>query len=251
MVVRTDVTDLIVEHAGHNTFVRNLNQAKIQKNSTFAGVKPIRFLIFDFDGTLADTADGIVATAQETLRRMGVPDVPPEVIRGTIGLPLGTSLRIAGELPPEKEAEAVATYRELFACLELSRIRIYPGVAETLAAFAAQDIPMAIATSRGPNSLERILSGWGLSGYFPIRATSADGFPAKPAPDMVLALLERLKAPADETLVVGDTTFDIEMGNRAGCRTCAVTYGNHAGERLKTASPTWLIDEFAALRRLL
>ena len=214
-------------------------------------VKPIRTLIFDFDGTLADTADGIVATATETLRRMGVDGVTPEEIRATIGLPLGASLRIAGHLPEEKEAEAVAIYRELFAQLELSQIRLYPGVAETVREFAGQGIPMAIATSRGCNSLEQILSGWGLSAYFPVRATSADGFPSKPAPDMVLALLERLGAKAGETLVVGDTTFDIEMGNRAHCRTCAVTYGNHARERLLTASPTWLIDEFAALKQLL
>ena len=214
-------------------------------------VKSIHTLIFDFDGTLADTADGIVATATETLHRLGVDGVTPEAIRATIGLPLGASLRIAGHLPEEKEAEAVAIYRELFAQLELTRIRLYPGVAETIREFAARGIPMAIATSRGCNSLERILSGWGLSSYFPVRATSADGFSSKPAPDMVLALLERLGAKAGETLVVGDTTFDIEMGNRAHCRTCAVTYGNHARERLLTASPTWLIDEFAALKQLL
>ena len=214
-------------------------------------VKPIRTLIFDFDGTLADTADGIVATATETLRRMGVIGVTPEQIRATIGLPLGASLRIAGNLPESRETEAVAIYRELFSQLELGRLRLYPGVVETIKEFAARGIPMAISTSRGCNSLEQILSGWGLSGYFPIRATSADGFPSKPAPDMVLALLERLGAKADETLVVGDTTFDIEMGNRAHCRTCAVTYGNHVRERLLTASPTWLIDEFAALKRLL
>ncbi len=214
-------------------------------------MKPIRNLIFDFDGTLADTADGIVATATETLRRMGVEGVTPAAIRATIGLPLGTSLRIAGNLPESREAEAVAIYRELFAQLELSQIRLYPGVAETVKEFADQGIPMAIATSRGCNSLEHILSGWGISRYFPIRATSADGFPSKPAPDMVLALLERLNARADETLVIGDTTFDIEMGNRAHCRTCAVTYGNHARERLLTASPTWLIDEFTALKQLL
>lgn len=214
-------------------------------------VKSIRTLIFDFDGTLADTADGIVATATETLHRMGVEDVTPAAIRATIGLPLGTSLRIAGNLPESREPEAVAIYRQLFAQLELSQIRLYPGVAETVKEFAAQGIPMAIATSRGCNSLEHILSGWGISQYFPIRATSADGFPSKPAPDMVLALLERLQAKAEETLVVGDTTFDIEMGNRAHCLTCAVTYGNHARERLLTASPTWLIDEFTALKQLL
>ena len=70
-------------------------------------VKPIRTLIFDLDGTLADTADGIVATATETLRRMGVDGVTPEEIRATIGLPLGASLCIAGNLPESREAEAV------------------------------------------------------------------------------------------------------------------------------------------------
>ena len=227
-----------------------IHLTKRLRKPTFVGVKPIRYLLFDFDGTLADTADGIVATASETLRRMGVPDVTPEAIRATIGLPLGAALRIAGNLPEDQEAEAVAIYRTLFAQLELDRIRIYPGVAETLAWLAEKGLTMAIATSRGPNSLENILSRWGIGKYFPVRATSADGFPSKPAPDMVLALLERLHAPAEETLVIGDTTFDIGMGNSAGCRTCAVSYGNHARERLLTASPTWLIDDFTALRQL-
>ena len=66
---------------------------------------------------------------------------------------------------------------------------------------------------------------------------------------MVLALLARMDIEATETLVVGDTTFDIEMGNRAGCKTCAVTWGNHSRELLATVCPDLIIDELEEILR--
>lgn len=126
-------------------------------------------------------------------------------------------------------------------------VKVFPHVIDTLNALKENGIRMAIVTSRDRMSYEMIANKRGLSPLFETEVTGADGITPKPAPDMVLALLERMHISADETLVVGDTTFDIMMGNAAGCRTCAVTYGNHTEETLRGVSPTHIIDSFDKL----
>ena len=142
-------------------------------------------------------------------------------------------------------------YRELFFDYAPRHIVLFDGVKETLAACAQRGIRMAIATSRSSNSLDVILATHGIDGYFPWRVTADCGIKAKPAPDMVLHLLEEMRIEAGETLVVGDTTFDLEMGQGAGCRTAGVSYGNHSRELLATVRPDWIIDRFAALLPIL
>lgn len=208
----------------------------------------IKNLIFDFDGTLADTQEGILATEREMLRRMGLPEPAREHMCSAIGLPLPESLRRGCDIPTERVDEAVRLYRELFFDLAPRHIVIFDGVKETLAAFARQGIRMAIATSRSSNTLEAILAAHGMTDYFPSRVTADCSIKPKPAPDMVLHLLDEMGIRADETLVVGDTTFDLEMGKGAGCLTAGVTFGNHSREMLATVRPDWIIDRFDALR---
>lgn len=82
-------------------------------------------------------------------------------------------------------------------------------------------------------------------------ATSNGNYRPKPAPDMVLYLLGELKADADRTLVVGDTTYDLDMGKSAGCRCCGVSYGNHSRERLMESASDYIIDCFKELEGIL
>ena len=130
---------------------------------------------------------------------------------------------------------------------EIPNIRMFPGVLEMLEHLSQCGIRMAIVTSRDRLSLDLILQNNGIDKYFETEVTVDDHLTPKPAPDMVLALLERMEIRADETLVVGDTTFDIEMGNRAGCRTCAVTWGNHSRELLQSARPDMIIDDLDSI----
>jgi len=207
----------------------------------------MKAILFDFDGTLADTAPGIVLTMQQTFKEMGLPIPEEKAVRQTIGLPLIQSVKVLGGFNDEDAQRAVDTYRSLFSTYEVTHITIFPEVKETLERFSAEGIRMAICTSRGTKSLESILGRHGLNPYFETKITASDNLPAKPAPDMVLALLERMHLSKDEVLVVGDTTFDIEMGNRAGCRTVAVTYGNHSREQLESAKPAKIINNFSEL----
>lgn len=214
-------------------------------------MKAIKNILFDFDGTLADTAPGILTAEAETFRRMGLEVPSEERMRFGIGLPLGESLRQAVDLPADRIEEAMAIYRSLFSVYELGLTRIFPEVPETLEELRKRGLRMAIATSRGANSLGAILSRFDIGHYFETMTTATDNLPAKPAPDMVLALLERMDIAAEDTLVVGDTVYDIGMGANASCRTCAVTYGNHSRARLLESHPTFIIERFSQLLDIL
>ena len=154
---------------------------------------------------------GIVETLRESFVRLGRPVPKEEEMVATIGRPLWKAFQTLGNMT-EEEA-----------------------------------LRMAIVTSRDRHSLDLILQNNGIDKYFETEVTVDDHLTPKPAPDMVLALLERMDIEATETLVVGDTTFDIEMGNRAGCKTCAVTWGNHSCELLQSARPDMIIDDLDSI----
>lgn len=207
--------------------------------------------LFDFDGTLADTAKGIVLTMQETFRTMGLPVPEDAAIIKTIGLPLVKCVQMLGGLSEEDALRGTEIYRELFPTFELENITIFPEVADTLHELQSRGIRLAICTSRGHDSLKRILTRNGLWDCFETVVTATDNIAPKPAPDLVFALLDRMNLKAEDVFVVGDTTFDIQMGKAAGCRTVAVTYGNHTKEQLEAVSPTHIITHFGTLRESL
>ena len=207
-------------------------------------------IIFDFDGTLADTNKGIIGTFLATLDKMGIPRVSEERIKAVIGLPLKQNFTRGADLPDEEADRAVVIYRELFMGIALQTVTLFPGVEETLKTLSERGIPMAIASSRSTNSLNELARVLGIDKYIPqanIFGVESVARP-KPAPDLVYAIVARLGVKPQETLVIGDATFDIEMGKAAGARTCAVTYGNQSPDMLVTACPDYMIDD---LRKLL
>ena len=210
----------------------------------------IKYLVFDFDGTLADTTEGILKTTEATLQRMGLPAAEASVVQQAIGLPLQGSLRAAG-VPEDRIEEAVDVYHELFYDVAPKHITIFPGVREGLELLAGKGFRMAIATSRGEPSLVSLLTEHGIRQYFEVLGTTGCVERPKPAPDLVLWVLDRFGASPEEAMVIGDTTFDIEMGSAAGCSTCAVSYGNHSVERLQTASPNHIIPDLRVLAGLI
>lgn len=207
-------------------------------------------ILFDFDGTLANTVRGILITMQETFREMGVAAPSEDAMTQTIGLPLRDALQTLGQLDEAQADEAAAIYRRLFPIYEVGNVTVFPGVIETLQELHQLGTRMAIVTSRDLPSLNLIMEPRGLMPYFEERLTGSDHITPKPAPDMVLTLLDRMQLRPEETLVVGDTTYDILMGNRAGCPSVAVTYGNHSRQQLLTASPTHVIDDIKEILQL-
>jgi phosphoglycolate phosphatase len=207
----------------------------------------IRNIFFDFDGTLADTTEGIVQCSLATLRQLGLPASTPERIRSVIGLPLTGCFARGTDTPPERIDEACATYRRLFNDIAIPCTTLYPGTDETLAALQARGLTLALCTSRSNNSLNALLQVLGIRAHFSAIVTNEDVTHPKPAPDIALLALERLGVRADETLVVGDTVFDLQMGRAAGCRTCGVTWGNQDRPQLEAEHPDLVIDDYREL----
>ena len=208
-------------------------------------------ILFDFDGTIADTAEGIVTTMKETFKEMSLPIPADNEMLATIGIPLYNALKMLNNLDDAEAQCATETYDRLFPKFEATVVKIFPGVKDTLQWLAAQGYRLAIVTSRNLESLDMIMDRHCINQYFETKITASDKLTPKPAPDMVNALLERMHLRKEEAVVVGDTTFDIDMGNNAGCRTVAVTYGNHPKEKLIESKPTFMIDSFSTLKDLL
>lgn len=201
-------------------------------------------IFFDFDGTIADTVNGILATMTATFKELNLPVPPQDAMKSTIGMLLGDALQQLGNLDDSQRVLAVKTYQRLFREVELPNTRIFPGVSQTLQTLKSRGVKMAIVTSRGIESLRLILTQNNILEYFDELVTRDNGFKPKPAPDMVNYLLQKMSLAPSDVLVVGDTTFDIDMGTAAGCKTCAVTYGNHSAERLATSKCDWMVGSF-------
>lgn len=206
---------------------------------------PIAGVAFDFDGTLADTRHAIVATVQQTLDDLGVAPLAQDEIVTRMGLPLAQVFVAAG-VPAAGLGDAVQRYRQRFGD-NCARVALFPGVLVCLQALAAAGIPIGITSSRGRVWLLRLLEQLQIGAFFRDVLGEEDAVQGKPAPDLVLALAARMQLEPGSLLVVGDTTFDIEMGHAAGARTCAVTYGSHDPVRLRGANPHYLLDSLAEL----
>lgn len=205
----------------------------------------IRNIIFDFDGTLADTASLIVKTMQQTIGEMNLPERTEAECRAAIGLRLE---EIPAALWPGIQdigAEYARTYRRIFDVLKRPLdVKCFPGVIETLGALHGSGYRMAIASSRSRQSLEEYVELFGLGKCFVMLVGGNDVTHGKPDPEPVLTILDAKGWNADETLVVGDAAVDIQMGKAAGAHTCAVTYGNGTEEELKTSCPDFSASDF-------
>lgn len=206
-------------------------------------------LIFDLDGTLVDTRDGIVATFRETLATAGFPPPPPEVVTPLIGLTLDTMFR---RFVPDAASDGLVprlidAYRSLYHEAVTPYTRAFPEVIETLRSFRRNGLKLAVATSKLTRIAQETLQAAGLAGTFAIVLGSDSVGRPKPAPDLVLRILTELDARAEEALVVGDTTHDVGMGRAAGTRTCAVTYGAQSRAELLAAEPDFVLDRFGEL----
>ncbi len=206
-------------------------------------------VVFDFDGTIADTRTHIVRSYQETFRRLGMAVPDAERITATIGVPLRRSFQsVSDTLELELDLEhSIATHREVSQELGFDDIKPFPGIPGVIQALATRHIPLAIASSRSHDSLDEMVANVGLTGYFQIIAGPEDAEREKPYPDLLLALADRLGLSPASLLMVGDTTFDIEMGHAAGALTCAVTWGNHTRTTLEATYPTLIVENAAEL----
>ncbi len=203
-------------------------------------------IVFDFDGTLADTRNLIVSTMQQTIAQLGLPAKTELECIKMIGLPLRQSFAQLLSVDDEQTALCENLYKNLFVKnYKPGIVVLFPDVEDTLAEMRAMGCVLAVASSRGHDSLDTLLDMLNIRRFFSYVVTSEDVPNAKPAPDMVNLILDYTEDIPENVLVVGDTAYDVNMGFSAGVKTCAVTYGNGAIGELAHAD--FIIHNFKTL----
>lgn len=199
---------------------------------------PLKLVLFDCDGTLVDSQHAIVAAMTEAWRArgLGVPD--RAAVRRLVGLPLAAAVAtLLPDLPPSAHEEVAELYKRAF---KAQRERgdhpepLFPGMREALGALDAQGVLLGVATGKSRRGLDATLGHHGLLDRF-VTLQTADVGPGKPNPDMVLRAMAEVGAEPHATLVIGDTTYDMQMALSARVGAVAVAWGYHDEEELRRA----------------
>ncbi len=204
------------------------------------GKTSVELLIFDLDGTLIESKWDIAASVNLTLAELGLPERPLEEIFGFVGDGVKQLLRLSvGASELVTYDEALRVFRAHYRAHCLDRTTFYPGITEMLTHFAAKR--KAVATNKAIEYTNLILQGLGAD-HFESVVGGDHGFGLKPEPGMLLHIMKELKVSPEHTVLVGDSTNDINGGHNAGIRVCAVGYG--MGDRTKMAAchPDWFIE---------
>jgi len=211
--------------------------------------KVIKAVIFDFDGTLADTAQAIIAAKQDTMRNLGLEVADEKTCASTIGLTAKEGFKKTyPDLSDDILDRCVAMYRSLFEDnVKKTPPKLFDGVENVLEKLWERGIVCTIASSRHKQSLNGFLKDMGIERYFTYILGGDDTTRQKPDPEPVLKTLKELSLKAEEVLVVGDMPMDIAMGRDAGAYTCAVTYGNSTKEALAEAGAHIIVDNIYEL----
>lgn len=205
-------------------------------------------ILFDFDGTLANTIPGILATLEATKQQMKV-DFSLSLAQSLIGKPLvNMAPLLVGE---ERVGEFVNTYLEQFPAIGGEMVEFFPGVEPLIKALRTKGIIVGIVTSKRRDSLLQNLQKLKAEALFDFIVTNEDTEFHKPHPAPVEKALDLAGAEPKDAVMVGDSPYDILAGNGAGCTTIAVTWGADSEETVKAAHPDHLVNKIDELESLL
>jgi phosphoglycolate phosphatase len=209
-----------------------------------------RLLVFDWDGTLADSTALIADAIRGACGDLGlrVPDAASA--RYVIGLGLADALRhVAPTLPAERHAELSARYRHRYLAGD-GEIPLFDGARELVRDLRDAGFCTAVATGKTRVGLDRALAHHRLADAFRATRCADEGHP-KPHPQMLQYLMECLDVAPEATLMIGDTTHDLDLARNAGAAALAVAYGAHDVAGLEARAPLATLDSIDALRRWL
>jgi phosphoglycolate phosphatase len=186
-----------------------------------------RFVVFDLDGTLIDSRRDLADSANEMLVGYGAAPLSEEAVGRMVGAGaaqlVARALGAAGVDAPLDDALArfLASYDRRLT----NHTRPYPGIPELLDGLGAEQMQMALLTNKPLAASVRILEAFGLAGHFPLRVGGDGPWPRKPLPDGLQFLMEESHADPAHTVLVGDSTVDLQTARNAGVRICLARYG--------------------------
>jgi phosphoglycolate phosphatase len=208
-----------------------------------------RLIVFDCDGTLVDSQQLIVEAARQTLLAHDLEPPEASAVRAMIGLSL--ELALAQLVPNVDERlliSLVATYRATWRLLRAQGVRepLFPRAREVLSMLERGGLLLGVATGKSRAGLLEVLDHHGLTALF-VSFQTADRHPSKPHPSMLEEAMRETGSAPSETLMVGDTSFDMAMARAAGARAIGVAWGYHPPALLEAAGAELILEEFDQL----
>lgn len=206
-----------------------------------------QLLVFDWDGTLMDSAAHIVAAMNAAIADIGLPQLPYHTISNIIGLGLQEAINtLLPDLPPAAHERVVARYRQHYMAPEIACSQLFAGAEQCLRTLHTEGYLLAVATGKGRTGLQRVLSDTGLMPLFHA-SRCADETCSKPDPQMLHEIMDELAVSPARTLMIGDTEYDLAMARNAGVDSIGVAYGVHENERLLRHQPLAILHDIGEL----
>ena len=211
-----------------------------------------KVVMLDFDGTIARTIPAILHASEKMLNMHGYTIDPVQVERN-FGLALPEAFRCFSNDPNIDDAtmeQMIKEFNSIYRNECEPLIELFDGVIETLDRLHKAGVTLLIASNNIRSVLNRLTARLNIAEYFDGIVCADDVVNAKPAPDIALLAIERYNVKAEEALVVGDSTFDMDMGRGANCHLCGVTFGSHTAEMLRATGAKYIIDHFSELEKI-
>ena len=204
-----------------------------------------KLIIFDWDGTVMDSVPKIVNTVKLVAERHAL--VPPseQAIRGIIGLSLEVAIDVLFD-ETDMTPTLANSYKDIYKNLDNTPAPLFPHVTDTLSALINKGYTLAVATGKSRVGLNRLMAESQLQNMFSASRTACE-CKSKPSPEMILELCDELDIVPSNTVMVGDTSMDLEMAANAKVRSIGVSFGAHTVSQLEAHNPEIIIEQFEQL----
>jgi len=208
--------------------------------------KKFDLIVWDWDGTLADSTGMITKAVVDAAEQVGLPALDPKLARNIIGLGLRESIQaLFGDIPAVQTQAVAKQYTANYYAGE-KEIPLFAGAKEVIIELNRRGYKLAVATGKGRHGLNLALQHCGLGNYFHDTRTMDECF-SKPHPQMLDELMDVLVATPERTLMIGDTSYDLQMAKNADVQALAVTFGAQSSDKLLEYNPLGIFNEFSEL----
>lgn len=211
----------------------------------------IKLAMLDFDGTTANTIPSIIYCAEKVCKEEGFV-LDSELLARNAGFTTEEAFRfLTGSNDEELITRLSTRYRSIYTSEGLDMITLFDGVLETMKRLHSKGVKFAIATNNVTPVIEYTAKRLGMAPYLDNIVCLNNVAAGKPAPDIAIESMRLAGCTPEESIVVGDSIFDVGMGVNAGCRCCGVTYGSQDSKTLLDRGATWIIDHFSELENII
>jgi phosphoglycolate phosphatase len=227
---------------------------RISLSGSMTASSPLRLAVFDCDGTLVDSIHSIAEAVEAACTAHGIPVPEPARVRRFVGLPLEEAIaRLLPDMPASDVPRVTELYKNAFTRLRVNgRVHepLFDGALAALDVLEADGWLLGLATGKSRRGLVNTLDRHGLMGRF-VTVQTADCGPGKPHPHMLYQAIAETGVEPGATIMIGDTTYDMEMARNAGVAGVGVAWGYHEADELRAAGARRVADTFADLPPLL